>query len=210
MDLYEAIRTRRDTRHFTADPVPPAVLERALRAALAGPSVGLSQPWRFVDISQRDRHGWLKSFAQSRSKAEEQIADPERQQLHQRLKLEGLEEAPVLLALFCAYPEPETFTLGTIGNPRALEWSCACAIQNLWLALTAEGYGAGWVTILDLKAMAEELKVPQLWEPLGILCIGKPADSYGGRPMLEQEQWGQRDKHLDHFYFTEANLSTPR
>lgn len=204
MDLMRAIESRRDTRHFTEEAVPKAVLDRALMAALHGPSVGLSQPCRFLDISRSDRATLIENFAGQRSEAEAALDEPSRLHLHRSLKLESLAEAPVLLATFCAYPL-EKYTIGVIGNMRAVEWSCACSIQNLWLSLTADGYGAGWVTILDLKALAARLKTPEHWEPMGILCIGKPATDYEGKPMLEHLGWKNRELNLDAFYSV-ANL----
>ena len=56
--LYEVIRSRRDVRRFRPDAVPGEVLERVLDAAHAAPSVGHSQPWRFLvvrDPGIRDR-----------------------------------------------------------------------------------------------------------------------------------------------------------
>lgn len=199
MDLMRAIESRRDTRHFTDEAVPKAVLDQALMAALHGPSVGLSQPCRFLDISRSDRAALIENFTGQRSEAEAVLDEPSLLRLHRSLKLESLAEAPVLLATFCAYPQ-EKYTIGVIGNMRAVEWSCACAIQNLWLSLTADGYGAGWVTILDLKALAAKLKTPEHWEPMGILCIGKPATDYAGKPMLELLGWKNRELNLDAFY----------
>jgi 5,6-dimethylbenzimidazole synthase len=205
MDLMQAIESRRDTRHFTDEAVPKAVFDKALMAALHGPSVGLSQPCRFLDISQAPRGALIENFTKQRNEAETALDEHERLRLHRSLKLESLSEAPILLATFCAYPE-ENYTIGVIGNMRAVEWSCACAIQNLWLSLTADGYGAGWVTILDLKALAAQLKTPEHWEPMGILCIGKPATDYEGKPMLEHLGWKNRELKLDAFYSV-AHLS---
>ena len=199
MDLMQAIENRRDTRHFTDEKVPIDVLNRALAAALHAPSVGLSQPCRFIDLSDSNRHTLIENFMSSRCHVERGIDDPERHRLHRALKLESLADAPILLAAFCAYPQDE-YTIGIIGNHRALEWSCACAIQNLWLALTAEGFSAGWVTILDLKALAAALRVPETWEPMGIICIGKPATDYSGKPMLEEMGWKNRTLKSENFF----------
>ncbi len=206
MDLYEAIVRRRDTRHFTSEKVPAAVLQKALEAALAAPSVGLSQPWRFLDISSTDRQLLLASFSLKREAAEDSIDDKERLALHKNLKLEAISEAPTLLAFFCAYPSESEYTIGIIGQRRALEWSCACAMQNLWLALTAEGFGAGWVTILDLPGLARSLGAPSSWEPMGLLCLGRPATDYEGRPMLEVQSWRQRKTDIGSFY---ADIQDP-
>jgi nicotinate-nucleotide--dimethylbenzimidazole phosphoribosyltransferase len=201
IDLHEAILKRRDTRHFTAEKVPEATLLKALEAAIQAPSVGLSQPWRFIDISSWDRQKLTDNFQEQRFRAEAQISDPNQLATHKQLKLSGIIEAPILLAVYCEYPEIETYTIGTIGNPRALEWSCACAIQNLWLSLTSEGFGAGWVSILDLAKLARQMAVSDRWEPLGIICIGRPATNYGGRPMLEVAQWRNAKKNIENFYW---------
>jgi len=60
------------------------------------------------------------------------------------------------------------------------------------LSLTEQGYSAGWVSILDYDQLKQVLSVPDDWEPLGYLCIGKPATDYDGQPMLEQVGWKQR------------------
>ncbi|MGG2377352.1 nitroreductase family protein, partial [Salmonella enterica] len=39
---------RRDVRRFRPDPLAPGQLDRLLDLACLAPSVGLSQPWRFV------------------------------------------------------------------------------------------------------------------------------------------------------------------
>jgi nicotinate-nucleotide--dimethylbenzimidazole phosphoribosyltransferase len=199
MELMQAIERRRDTRHFTKDIVPDDILHKTLRAALLGPSVGLSQPCRIIDISALCRQSLVQDFIEQRSLAESTIMGGERLNLHRSLKLESLEDAPVLWAIFCAYPQDE-YTIGIISNPRALEWSCACAIQNMWLSLTADEYGAGWVTILDLPALAAKLEAPANWEPMGILCIGKPATDYNGQPMLEHLGWKKRELNPDSFF----------
>ncbi|MCX6130459.1 MAG: 5,6-dimethylbenzimidazole synthase [Proteobacteria bacterium] len=189
MELIKAIEARRDTRHFTDEGVPQEILQKALLAAIHAPSVGLSQPIRFIDISSSSRQDLLDNFCQSRAHAEAEINEHDRLALHRSLKLESLAQAPIILAIFCVYPAEDDYTIGVIGNRRALEWSCACAVQNLWLALTAEGFGGGWVTILDMQSLAKKIGVPANWEAMGLFCIGRPATDYGGRPMLEQLGW---------------------
>ncbi len=55
MDLYEAIYSRRDVRHFRSDPVPDAVLVRVLDAAHHAGSVGFMQPWNFIVVRAPER-----------------------------------------------------------------------------------------------------------------------------------------------------------
>ncbi len=51
--LYRIMTARRDMRHFSAEPIDPAMLDRLLAAAHLAPSVGLMQPWRFIRIRDR-------------------------------------------------------------------------------------------------------------------------------------------------------------
>ena len=195
MDLDFCIAARRDTRHFLSDPVPEEVLAHALQAAHKAPSVGLSEPWRFVIVqSVQARKDLLASFHMMKTLAEKDILDLEKKALHASLKLEAIEDAPVGIGVFCERPPKGTYTIGTQGSAETVVWSCACAVQNLWLSLTAQGFSAGWVSILDFELFRITLGVPATWEPLGYLCVGKPATDYGGKPMLETLGWKGRSE----------------
>lgn len=69
--------------------------------------------------------------------------------------------------------------------------TCACAIQNLWLAARAEGLGMGWVSIFDPAAVAALVGMPAGAEPIALLCLG-PVHGFYEEPMLQQERWAQR------------------
>jgi 5,6-dimethylbenzimidazole synthase len=193
LELHECIKKRRDTRHFLSDTVPQTVLDKAFESAHQAPSVGLCEPWRFVLItSPEKRMALYEGYVKMREEAELQISNPELQKIFASLKLEALLDAPVVIGLFCERPQNSMFTIGIQGSIDTIEWSCVCAIQNLWLSISAQGYSAGWVSIVDFKLISETLKVPQTWKPLGLLCVGKAATDYGGIPMLEKENWKKR------------------
>ncbi len=194
MELWQAISSRRDTRHFTEEAVPDAVLMRALEAAHRGPSVGLSEPGRYVIIRSRSKRLAIhEEFLRQRKLAEEGLSDAERLMLHQRLKLEAIIDAPVGIAAFCDLsPQGPNYILGAKSMPESLSWSVACSIQNLWLTLTEAGYGMGWVSFLEPKALAHIVEAPDHWQAMGYLCIGRPATDYQGQPMLQKEGWGHR------------------
>ncbi|NRA65037.1 MAG: 5,6-dimethylbenzimidazole synthase [Pseudobacteriovorax sp.] len=196
MDLDDAMSQRRDTRHFLKDPVPEEVLTRALHCAHMGPSVGMSEPWRFVRVkSEEKRQAVYQHFLECRKEAEaklEILDDEQRLTLHKSLKLEAIRTAPIGIAVFCEVPDG--YTIGASTNPAVFEWSVACAIQNMWLSLTSDGYGMGWVSILKHQSVLEILELPHTWFPMGYLCIGRPATDYNGRPMLEQQGWKSRTK----------------
>ena len=46
--LQALLTWRRDVRRFRRDPLPDGTIERLIGLACLAPSVGLSQPWRFV------------------------------------------------------------------------------------------------------------------------------------------------------------------
>lgn len=193
MDVHKCIKKRRDTRHFTSDIVPEEVLEKALMDAHLAPSVGLSEPWRFLRIESKTKKAEIKHLFQSATtEAAQSIHDPDRKEEYHSLKLEAILDAPIGIAIFCDYGVLKNFTIGTIGSRQALEWSCACAIQNMWLSLTAQGYGAGWVSILNYESFKLLFDVPNTWSPLGYFCIGKPSTDYKGEPMLQAEKWKKR------------------
>lgn len=204
MELWQAMENRRDTRHFTTDPVPDSVLQQALQAAHLGPSVGLSEPGRYVIIrSFEQKHRIQKEFLVQRKRAEEGLDDEQRLKLHKKLKLEAIVDAPIGIAVFCDNaPQGSSYVLGTQPMAEALTWSVACSIQNLWLALTAQGYGMGWVSFLDPSVLSSIVSAPESWQAMGYLCVGRPATDYNGEPMLQKEGWRRRSDGPQIFHET--------
>jgi 5,6-dimethylbenzimidazole synthase len=188
--VYRVIRERRDMRHFTSQPVDPAVLQRLLEAAHAAPSVGLMQPWRFVRITDRDLRARIHALVEE-ERRRTAAALGERQEEFMRLKVEGvLVCAEVLVVALADGRERHVFGRRTL--PEMDLASVACAIQNLWLAARAEGLGMGWVSLFDPAALAELLSMPAGSKPVAILCLGHVPAFYPA-PMLELERWRNRD-----------------
>ena len=120
-----------------------------LELASHAPSVGHCQPWRFVLVELADRRDEVKSsFARANARALENY-DGEQRAQYARLKLEGLENAPVHVAVFADEAAEEGSGLGRRTMPETLRYSVVAAIQTLWLAARAEGLGLGWVSILE-------------------------------------------------------------
>jgi len=91
---------RRDVRRFRRDPVDPVLIQSLLELASHAPSVGHCQPWRFVLVESPEcREAVRSSFVRANAKALENYAGEQRAQ-YARLKLEGLQDAPVHLAVF--------------------------------------------------------------------------------------------------------------
>jgi 5,6-dimethylbenzimidazole synthase len=189
--LLDLFRWRRDVRHFRADPVPKVLLESLLEMACLAPSVGLSQPWRFVTVDDPARRAAVRAnFAACNAQALA-AQEGDRAALYARLKLAGLDEAPCHLAVF-AEPDPaQGHGLGRMTMPETTAYSAVMAVHTLWLAARAAGLGLGWVSILDPAAVAAALEVPAAWKFIGYFCLGYPkADNHV--PELERLGWEYR------------------
>jgi len=187
--LYHVIHERRDMRHFIADSkIDDVVLARIFDAAHAAPSVGLMQPWRFIHIKQTGLRDSIAALVeQERVQTAKQLGGREAEFL--RLKVEGLRECAVLIAVVQAPDDGTVFGRRTMPKEMAL-CSTACAIQNMWLASRVENLGMGWVSFFDPRALANLLACPEDAKPIALLCIG-PVREFYDRPMLAQEGWRQ-------------------
>ncbi|HKK85845.1 MAG TPA: 5,6-dimethylbenzimidazole synthase [Roseovarius sp.] len=194
-DLIELMRWRRDVRRFRPDPVDEAVLRTCLDTFLLAPSVGLSEPWRVIRVnSPKARAAALDNF----TKANDQALggyDGERAQLYSRLKLSGMEIAPVQLAIFCDDATEKGAGLGAGTMPEMRRYSVVGAITQFWLMARAHGLGVGWVSILDPARLSQDLDVPDTWQLVGYLCVGWP-EAENDAPELEHEGWEARRGHL--------------
>ncbi|QGK77081.1 nicotinate-nucleotide--dimethylbenzimidazole phosphoribosyltransferase [Flavobacterium sp. SLB02] len=193
--LDDILKSRRDTRHFTADEVPDEVIEKALQAGHWAPSVGLTDATRYFIIKSDEVKTAVKNlFLDYNKKAEELTDNPEQKEHYKTLKLEAIEEAPIGLIIAYDRSVLNQFTIGTVGSNEAVKFSSVCAAQNIWLSLTEQGYGMGWVSILDYYQFKKILDLPENIEPLGYFCIGKPATNYDNQPMLQQLHWKQKSE----------------
>ncbi|CAD0008287.1 nicotinate-nucleotide--dimethylbenzimidazole phosphoribosyltransferase [Flavobacterium chungangense] len=197
-NLDDILKSRRDTRHFTADEVPDEVIEKALQAGHWAPSVGLTDATRYYIIKSAEVKSAVKNlFLDYNKKAEELTDNPEQKEHYKSLKLEAIEEAPIGLIIAYDRSVLNQFTIGTVGSNEAVKFSSVCAAQNIWLSLTEQGYGMGWVSILNYYQFKKILNLPENIEPLGYFCIGKPATNYDNQPMLQQLHWKQKSETPD-------------
>ncbi len=194
--LDAIIAARRDVRRFRPDDVDDHIITCLLEAAHRAPSVGHSQPWRFIvvrDPDTRARAAWMAD-RQRLAQAEAMDEDSSRRLLD--LQLEGIREAPVGVVVCCDRRAEPVGVLGRATFPDTDMWSCACAIQNLWLAARAAGLGLGWVTLFERRELTELLDIPDGVETLGWLCIGYPDERHPG-PGLERHGWSSRQPLSD-------------
>ena len=189
--LHDLLVWRRDVRRFRTDPLPAGTLDRLIAVACLAPSVGLSQPWRFVVVESADRRrAVLDDFTACNAAA---LASQEGEQAtrYAALKLAGLAEAPSQIAVFADRGTEVGHGLGRRTMPEMAEYSVVAAITAMWLAARAEGIGMGWVSILNPARITAILDVPANWRFIGYFCIGYP-ESEHAVPELERAGWETR------------------
>src|SRR5271170_6739949 len=146
---------RRDVRRFRSDTLPAGAVERLIEFARLAPSVGLSQPWRFVLVEDSVRRAAIREDFAAADAAALAAQGAERAVRYAKLKLAGLDEAPCHLAVFADRDTDQGHGLGRQTMPEMVDYSTVAAVHTLWLAARAEGIGMGWVSILDPRAVGE-------------------------------------------------------
>lgn len=190
--LYDVIQRRRDTRReFTGEPVDHAVLERILSAAHCAPSVGMSQPWDFVLVRAPQT---LEAFAAHVAAEREVFAaslSGERAETFARIKIEGIRESGLGIVVGYDPTRGGPNVLGRHAIADAGLYSAICAVQNLWLAATAEDLGVGWVSFYREEFLRELVGMPEHVRPVAWLCVG-PVTDLPEVPDLERFGWRHR------------------
>jgi 5,6-dimethylbenzimidazole synthase len=189
--LAELFAWRRDVRRFRPDPVAPELIQHLLDQTGLAPSVGLSEPWRFVMVeSKAARAAVLANFETANAEALTGYTG-EKARLYASLKLSGMREAPVQIAIFCDQATAQGSGVGVQTMPEMRRYSVVCAVMQLWLAARAEGLGAGWVSILDPGRLSASLGVPDDWRLIAYLCLGWPEEEHRDTE-LERAGWEDR------------------
>ncbi len=190
--LLTIIKARRDVRggRFVKKQVEEEKLQKLLQAALHAPSVGYSQPWEFVIIKNaKIKEAVYNSFVKENEKAKKVFTSS----LYDTLKLEGIKEAPINIAVL--YNPPKKPTLGMTSFVKAGEYSVVCAVENMWLMARALNLGMGWVSIVDEKRVLEIVQAKDDAKLIAYLCVGY-VDYFFDEPELKKLGW-EEEKSLE-------------
>ena len=198
-DLFEAIHSQRAIRRYTADPVPPDLVDRVLEAAVRAPSGGNQQPWAFVVVTEPELKRRIAVLY--RQAWNEVYGPPERaatlsRQVHGSASYlaEHMAEAPILV-LACIQHD---------GSPSSMGRGASIypAVQNLMLAARGLGLGTALTTLHKRyeREVKEVLGIPDNVETAALIPMGYPAapEHFGGSrrvPAAEvthREQWGRK------------------
>lgn len=190
--FYDVIQRRRDVRgEFTGEPIPSDVLTRILEAAHAAPSVGLTQPWDFVLVSNLETRTAFREHVLTERETFAHTLTAERNATFGRIKIEGILESS--LGIVVTY-DPQRGSPDVLGRHAIADaglYSVCLAIQNLWLSATAEGLGVGWVSFYQEDFLRALLHIPAGIRPVAWLCVG-PVSQLRGTPDLERHGWRRR------------------
>ncbi|MEO0464410.1 MAG: 5,6-dimethylbenzimidazole synthase [Pseudomonadota bacterium] len=195
--LRELVARRRDVRRFEATHVDQAILDDIFHLVEGAPSVGNSQPWRWVRVDSPEARAKVKTSFEAANDAARQVVPEDKRELYSDLKLAGLDKAPLQFAVFCDTEPAQGSGLGRQSQPETLHYSVACAIMIFWLAAKAKGLGVGWVSILDPAEVSDCLEVPESWDLIAYLCVGYPEEEHYD-PELERYGWQDRNWSKDH------------
>lgn len=203
-DLYDVINRRRDVRgQFIGGTVDPRVLLRVLGAAHAAPSVGLTQPWDFVLVRDRNVRQQFQAHVKHERDTFASTLDAQQAARFAGIKIEGILDAALGVVVTYDADRGSPAVLGRHAIADAGLYSTCLAIQNLWLAATAEDLGVGWVSFYREPFLNELLKIPSRIRPVAWLCLG-PVSKLATTPDLERHGWRTRRPlaaaiHEDHY-----------
>ncbi|MEQ8898841.1 MAG: 5,6-dimethylbenzimidazole synthase [Roseovarius sp.] len=189
--LIDLMRWRRDVRRFRTDPVDEALLTQCLDTFLCSPSVGLSEPWRLVRIdSDKARAAALDNFRETNAQALDGYSG-DKAKLYSTLKLTGMQDAPVQLAVFCDTATAKGAGLGALTMPEMRQYSVVAAITQFWLYARSQGLGGGGGSSRAPARRRRDLDLPDDWSLIAYLCVGWP-EACSDTPELEQAGWEDR------------------
>jgi 5,6-dimethylbenzimidazole synthase len=186
---------RRDVRQFRSDQAPDeATLAELFGLAALAPSVGNCQPTRFVRVDGHTRRAAIRANFEAANRDALSAYSGEKAALYARLKLAGLNDAPIHVAVFCDETTEQGHGLGARTMAETRRYSAVCALHTFWLAARTRGLGVGWVSILNPETVAEALDVPRAWTFIAYLCVGFPREEHL-IPELERVGWQRREPH---------------
>ncbi|AYY15054.1 5,6-dimethylbenzimidazole synthase [Actinobacteria bacterium YIM 96077] len=191
-NFYDVVTRRRDVRgEFTGAPIADEVLDRVLGAAHSAPSVGLSQPWDFVLVRDESTRATFREHVMEERKVFADTLSGERGGTFAKIKIEGILESSLGIVVTYDPARGAPDVLGRHAIADAGLYSVCLAIQNLWLAATAEGLGVGWVSFYREEFLASLVGLPEGVRPVAWLCLG-PVSELASTPDLERAGWRRR------------------
>jgi coenzyme F420-0:L-glutamate ligase/coenzyme F420-1:gamma-L-glutamate ligase len=184
----ETITARRTVRFFADEPVDRADVLRAVEAAVTAPAPHHTQPWRFVLVENPQTRQRLFDAMAEQWRTDLRGDGFTEEQVEKRLRRgDVLRRAPYLV-IPCLVPErlhPYPDARRAQAERELFVAATGAGVQNLLLALAAEGLGSAWVssTMFCRDVVREVLDLDPTWEPMGTVAVGRPAEPSTERPV---------------------------
>ena len=189
--LKRIITSRRDVRgnNFINKKISKKNLLKILNSAQDAPSVGYSQPWRFVIVDENKKELVYDHFKNSYNKSKKKFKS---RKIYNTLKLEGIKESNINIAVY--YEKSKKDILGQTYMKRTGEYSVVCAILNMWLTARALNIGMGWVSILKPKKINKIFDIKKEdYKFIAYLCFGYTKEFFD-EPELKKLGWEKKKK----------------
>jgi coenzyme F420-0:L-glutamate ligase/coenzyme F420-1:gamma-L-glutamate ligase len=193
----EVLTARRTVREFSAEPVSAAAVTRAVAAAVTAPAPHHSTPWRFAIVESAAARTALLDGMLAAWTADLRGDGFTAGQIERRVRRgEPLRRAPLLivpcLEASAAHRYPDDRR--NAAEREMFVVAVGAAVENLLVALAAEGLGSCWVssTMFCRPVAARALGLPGGWEPMGAVGVGHPAGPAPARPPRDPEEFIRR------------------
>lgn len=171
MELFDAILGRRTIKEFKAEPVPDAVLERALNAGLWAQNHRMTQPWRFIVLGPATHQALAEAGANAQIQAMRADTEATARDKVWNSAVQKLMSKPRIVVV--------TMLLSGDAFQRREDYAAiSCAIQNIQLAAWSEGVGMQWSTGKQTQQPETYTQLgidPATEEIIGFLYFGYPA-----------------------------------
>ncbi len=195
--IEELLRARRSVRRFKEAPVPRAVVERLLDAAILAPSASNRQPWRFVVVERRETIAAMTAAVRGavETLVSTVVEDERAAVLSYASAFSAFASAPTLLVPLFRSPSTLTNLLGgevdhglrlrvaTMERDSALV-SASLALGNLILLAHELGLGATIMTgpLVAAAELEGFLAIPTGQSMLAVVPIGYPDETPEATP----------------------------
>ncbi|GGK65095.1 coenzyme F420:L-glutamate ligase [Sphaerisporangium melleum] len=190
----EVLFARRTIREFSAAPVDPAAVGRAVAAAVSAPAPHHTTPWRFVLLESAGTReklldamlaAWVRDL-RATGFTEESIA--------RRVKRgDVLRRAPYLVVPCLVMEGSHTYpdARRNAAEREMFVVATGAGVQNLLVQLAVEGLGSAWVssTMFCREVVREVLDLPESWDPMGAVAVGHAAAPPRDRPPRDPDDF---------------------